>query len=144
MEPISEELIRGQIKKAEEKLAASKSLRDDGFLDDAISRAYYVMFHGASAALLAEGITVESHSALKDMFGLHLVLSGKVDKKYGRWLNMLKDERENGDYDIFTSFDKEDADSAIKKAEEFFTAMKQFLSERHGLLFLSGPEPSND
>ncbi|MBI5406446.1 MAG: HEPN domain-containing protein [Nitrospirae bacterium] len=51
--------MKGQIKKAEEKLAAAKSLREDGFQDDAISRAYYVMFHAGSAALL---FTVESHS----------------------------------------------------------------------------------
>lgn len=135
MEQAQEELFRGQIKKAEEKLAASKSLRDDGFLDDAISRAYYSMFHAASAVLLSEGITVETHSALKDMFGLHLILSEKIDKKYGRWLNRLKDERENGDYDIFTDFDKEDIDSAIEKAEEFLNEMKRFLSEKFGLLF---------
>ena len=62
MDQVRAELIKGQIKKAEEKLAAAKSLREDGFQDDAISRAYYVMFHAGSAALLSEGITVESHS----------------------------------------------------------------------------------
>jgi len=129
LDQVRSELIKGQIKKAEEKLSAAKSLRGDGFQDDAISRAYYVMFHAGSAALLSEGITVESHSALKDMFGLHLVLKGKIDKKYGRWLNKLKDERENGDYDIYTDFDKEDSDSAIVQAEEFLAAIKRFLSE---------------
>jgi len=129
LDQVRAELIKGQIKKAEEKLSAAKSLRKDGFQGDAISRAYYAMFHAGSAALLSEGITVESHSALKDMFGLHLVLKGKIDKKYGRWLNKLKDERENGDYDIYTDFDKEDADSAIVQAEEFLAAIKLFLSE---------------
>ena len=62
MDQVRSELIKGQIKKAEEKLSAAKSLRGDGFQDDAISRAYYVMFHAGSAALLSEGITVESHS----------------------------------------------------------------------------------
>ena len=135
MEQATTELIKGQIKKAEEKLAAAKSLREDGFRDDSISRAYYVMFHAGSAALLSEGISVESHSALKDMFGLHLVLKGKIDKKYGRWLNKLKDERENGDYDIYTDFDKEDTDSAIIQAEEFIAAVKRFLSENKDISF---------
>ena len=80
-------------------MSAAKSLRADGFQDYAISRAYYVMFHAGSAALLSEDISVESHSALKDMFGLHLVLKGKIDKKYGRWLNKLKDERETVSFD---------------------------------------------
>ena len=135
MEQVTTELIKGQIKKAEEKLAAAKSLREDGFQDDSISRAYCAMFHAGSAALLSEGITVESHSALKDMFGLHLVLKGKIEKKYGRWLNRLKDERENGDYDIYTDFNREDSDSAIVQAEEFVAAIKRFLSENKGILF---------
>lgn len=117
MDQIKTELIIGQIKKAEEKMSAAKSLHKDGFRDDSISRAYYVMFHAGSAALLSEDISVESHSALKDMFGLHLIMQGKIEKKYGRWLNKLKDERENGDYDIYTDFDKEDAESAIVQAD---------------------------
>ncbi len=135
MDQTTAELIKGQIKKAEEKLAAAKSLHDDGFEDDSISRAYYVMFHAGSAALLSEGIAVESHSALKDMFGLHLIMKGKIEKKYGRWLNKLKDERENGDYDIYTDFEKEDADSAIMQAEEFLAAVKRFLTENKSIIF---------
>jgi len=123
------------MRKSEEKLNAAKTLFREGFVDDAISRAYYSMFHAASAVLFAEGITVESHSALKTMFGLHFVKTGKIDKKYGRWLNKLKDERENGDYDIFTSFEREDAKEDINEAEEFLSEMKRFLIQNHGIKF---------
>jgi hypothetical protein len=129
------DLIRTQMRKSEEKLNAAKTLFREGFVDDAISRAYYSMFHAASAVLFAEGITVESHSALKTMFGLHFVKTGKIDKKYGRWLNKLKDERENGDYDIFTSFEREDAKEDINEAEEFLSEMKRFLIQNHGINF---------
>ena len=123
------------MRKSEEKLNAAKTLFREGFVDDAISRAYYSMFHAASAVLFAEGITVESHSALKTMFGLHFVKTGKIDKKYGRWLNKLKDERENGDYDIFTSFEREDAKKDINEVEEFLSEMKRFLIQNHGIKF---------
>ena len=123
------------MRKSEEKLNAAKTLFREGFVDDAISRAYYSMFHAASAVLFAEGITVESHSALKTMFGLHFVKTGKIDKKYGRWLNKLKDERENGDYDIFTSFEREDAKEDINEVEEFLSEMKRFLIQNHGIKF---------
>jgi uncharacterized protein (UPF0332 family) len=86
MEPKTSDLIIVQIEKGKEKLGAAKALLREGFIDDAISRAYYCMFHAASAVLLAEGITVDSHSALKTMFGLHFIKTGKIDKKYGRWL----------------------------------------------------------
>lgn len=131
------EMVTAQIEKAEKKLGAAKSLMNDGFVDDAISRAYYSMFHAASAVLLAEGVTVETHTALKTMFGLRLVKSGKLAKKYGQWLNKLKDERENSDYDIYTAFEKEDGERAIQEAEEFLVEMKKFLQENFGLLLLN-------
>jgi hypothetical protein len=135
MEPKNSDLIIVQIEKGKEKLGAAKALLREGFIDDAISRAYYCMFHAASAVLLAEGITVDSHSALKTMFGLRLIKTEKIDQKYGRWLNRLKDERENGDYDIFTSFDREDAENSITEAEEFIQEMKRYLIENYGLKF---------
>lgn len=67
------------------------------------------------------------------MFGLRLIKSGKIDKKYGRWLNEIKDERENGDYDIFTNFEKEDAEEDSKKAGEFVNAMKLYLQNKHSI-----------
>lgn len=129
MEQSKEELIKGQIAKSEEKLAAARSLLEDEYYDDAISRAYYAVFHAASAALLSEDITVESHSALKTMFGLHFINQGKIDKKYGRYLNVLKDIRENGDYDVFTGFEKEDAEKAVKEAGEFVAEIKKYLRD---------------
>lgn len=125
------EMLKTQIDKAREKLEAAETLLKENFIDDAISRAYYAIFHAASAVLLAEGITVETHSALKTMFGLHFVKSGKIDKKYAKYLDKLKDERENGDYDIFTTFEKNDAEEATKEAEEFVEAMKEFLTKNY-------------
>jgi uncharacterized protein (UPF0332 family) len=131
VEPKIKELIIAQINKSKEKVEAAKTLLKDGFVDDAISRAYYSMFHAASAVLLSEGITVDSHSALKNMFGLRFTKTGKIDKKFGRWLNRLKDERENGDYDIFTSFDDEDAKVDIEEAERFLEEMKRYLTQNY-------------
>jgi uncharacterized protein (UPF0332 family) len=135
MEPSVREMILGQTTKAEEKLRAAQVLMKGGFLDDAISRAYYAIFHAAGAVLLSEGISVESHSALKDMFGLHFVKTGKIDRKYGRILSKLKDERETGDYDIYTSFEQDDAGNAVKEAGEFLAAMKSYLAVVHHLEF---------
>ena len=135
MDPKIQDLITTQIEKSREKLDAAKTLLREGFIDDAISRAYYSMFHAASAVLLSEGITVESHSALKTMFGLHLIKTGKIEKKYGQWLNKLKDERENGDYDIFTSFELEDAKNGVNEAEEFLNEMRKYLIQKHGIKF---------
>lgn len=127
------EMIKSQIEKSKEKLNAAKTLCREGFADDAISRAYYSMFHAVSAVLLSKDITVDSHSALKTMFGLYFIKTGEIDKKYGRWLNRLKDDRENGDYDIFTGFEAEDAKAAVKDAENFLNEMKRLLKDNFNI-----------
>ena len=135
MEQNLRELIPGQIAKADEKLNAAKALLRGGFLDDAISRAYYAIFHAASAVLLSEGMNAESHSALKDLFGLHFIKTGKIERKFGRILNRLKDDRETGDYDIYAAFDKADAENSITMAEEFLVTMRRYLTDAHGFRF---------
>ena len=135
MESTIEELIRQQITKSTEKLEAAKLLLRENFIDDTISRAYYSIFHAASAVLLSKGITTGSHSGLKAMFGLHLIETGELPKEFGRFLNRLKDERENGDYDIFTRFEEEDAKEAVEEAEKFLTEMKKYLKKTQGIKF---------
>ena len=130
-----QEMIKSQMEKSAQKLGAAKSLQQAGYVDDAISRAYYSMFHAASAALLSEDITVESHAALKTMFGLHFIKTGKIARKYGRWLNKVKDARENGDYDIFTGFEESDARESVEQAESFLEELKRFLKASHSDLF---------
>lgn len=122
-------MIISQMQKAADKLSAAKILLGGSFWDDAISRAYYCIYHSASAVLLAEGITAKTHDALKMMFGLHMVKTEKIDRKYGRLLSNLKDERESGDYDLFSDFQREDAESAVEQAEEFLREMKRYLRE---------------
>jgi len=124
----TEELIRGYLAKAEEKLVSVKNLIADGSYDDAVSRAYYAAFHAASALLLSEGLTADTHSGLVNLFGLHFVKSGKFDKKFGKYLSTLKENRENGDYEVFSAIDKETADSASVEAEAFVKEMKRYLS----------------
>ena len=133
MERPAEELIKGQISKAEEKLRAARSLLSSGFIDDAISRAYYAIFHAAGAVLLAEGIAVEGHSALLAMFGLYLVKPGKIGRRFARILGRLKDEREGGDYDVFSASEREDAEQAVEDAGTFLEEMKRYLGESHGI-----------
>jgi len=69
------------------------------------------------------------------MFGLRFIKTGKIEKKYGRWLSRLKDERENGDYDIFTSFEYEDAKANIEEADTFLREMKRYLTQNHRIDF---------
>jgi hypothetical protein len=120
-------LIRGYMEKALRKLAVARELLSNQHFDDAVSRAYYAAFHAAQAALLTEGQQAESHKGVTTLFGLLLVKSGKVDRRCGRILASLKDNRESGDYEALSFIDAETAARAVEEADYFCSAVRQFL-----------------
>lgn len=71
------EEVQAELLRADKSLAAARSLLKDDFLEDALSRAYYSILHAARAVLLAEGVSVSSHRAVRRLFGSHLIKPGK-------------------------------------------------------------------
>ena len=58
------------------RLAAARSLIQNDFHDDAVSRAYYAMYYAAKAALLTLGIDLKRHSSTVALFTEHFVRTG--------------------------------------------------------------------
>ena len=63
------------------------------------------------------------------MFGLLLVRTGKLEKKWGKFLSNLKDDRESGDYDALSFIDEPTARLAVHEAEEFVTTAERYVAE---------------
>lgn len=127
MERTTKELIKGYLEKAERKLeVAEKLLRSEDY-EDAVSRAYYAVFHAAQALLLTEGERAETHKGVVTLFGLLFVKTGKFKKDLGKYLADLKDKRESGDYEAFSYIDRETAEIAIEEAKEFIRESKTYL-----------------
>jgi len=59
-----------------------------------------------------------------------------LDKKFGRYLANLKDNRENGDYEIFSTIDEEVAQKAVKEAGEFVAEINEFITQEIGEIWL--------
>lgn len=133
MHKINKELLKGYLDVSKDKLDSAEILFKHEKYDDAISRAYYAVFHCAQALLLSIGVKAESHSGVRQLFGFHFIKEGRLDKKFGRYLKSLKDERENGDYGIFTLIERKDAQKAIREAKEFIITTERYLKEK-GLL----------
>ncbi|MBI5213380.1 MAG: HEPN domain-containing protein [Nitrospirae bacterium] len=127
MEAATKALIDGYLQKAEKKLEVAGKLFNSGDYDDAVSRAYYAAFHTAQALLLSEGETAESHKGVVTLFGLLFVKTGKFSKNLGKYLANLKDDRESGDYEIFSYIDHETAETAVNEAREFLRQGRLYL-----------------
>lgn len=122
-------LLKGYIEKAQDKLRAAETLLKNKEYDDAVSRAYYCGFHAAQAILLTEGLSADTHQGVVNLFGLHFVKTGRFGKRFGRILANLKDDRENGDYEVYSAIDREVAEEAIQEAREFLKGAQQYLAK---------------
>lgn len=129
MKSVVKELIKGYIQKAEGKLGVARRLFASGDYEDAVSRAYYAVYHATQALLLTEGQRAETHRGVITLFGLLFVKTGKFNKNLGKFLANLKDDRESGDYEVFSYIEKETAETALKEAEEFLKESKIYLKK---------------
>ena len=129
MKAADKALVDGYIQKAEKKLEVAERLFKSGDYEDSVSRAYYAVFHAAQALLLTEGEHAESHKGVVTLFGLLFVKTGKFGKNIGKYLANLKDDRESGDYEVFSYIDKETAETALSEAKEFLKEAKLYLKK---------------
>jgi uncharacterized protein len=128
LDRVTHELIQSYLAKARDKIRVARELRDRGDWDDGVSRAYYAAFHAAQAALLTEGQRADTHRGVVVLFGLLLVKPGRLDRRWGKFLANLKDDRETGDYDPLSYIDEATARRAVAEAEEFVEAIDRYIA----------------
>ena len=128
MDKSTQELIRGYLAKAEEKLGVVDRLLAQNDFEDAVSRAYYAAYYAAQALLLSEGLEARSHGGLVALVGLHFVKTGKLDKKFGRYLSNLMEDRQQSDYNLFSGLEKQDAEQSLEEARAFVAETRLQLS----------------
>lgn len=131
-EPSRPEEVPAELLRAEKSLDAARSLLKDNFLEDALSRAYYAILHAARAVLLAEGVSVSSHRAVRRLFGRHLIKPGKLAVRLAKILAEEQDDRFLADYDAWFHAERERAEKRVSEAAEFLAAIKVFLTSQGG------------
>jgi uncharacterized protein len=119
--------VRSELEIARQALRAATNLAVDGLLRDAVSRAYFAMFHAATAMPLAEGKSFESHGETIGAFGRFFAKSRRVDRKFHRDLIDAEDFREIADYSRDTTISSEKASKTIEAAIEFLVMAEKFL-----------------
>ena len=123
------ELIQVWLSLAEEKLEVARELLDLSRFDDAVSKAYYVMFYSAKAALLAVDVDLRRHSGVVSQFGQSFVKGGYADRRYSRILARAMQAREASDYDPRTRASRQDAQQAVADAEAFLEKAREILGK---------------
>jgi uncharacterized protein (UPF0332 family) len=129
------------MRKAESSLGAARLLFVNGYTDEACSRAYYAMFDAARAALILANAPVEAeiartHRGLMSAFSQHIVKSGLVPQRIGRFLGQAQHVRLIADYNG-DPVEAKAAAQMIAWAEDFIEAVR-------GALPLERENPGSD
>lgn len=124
------EEVQAELLRAKKSFDAARSLLANDFLEDAISRAYYSILHAARAVLLAEGVSVSSHRAVRRLFGRHLIKPGKLAIRLAKILAEEQDDRFLADYDAWFHVEHERAEKRVSEAGEFLAVITTFLKSQ--------------
>ena len=116
---------RRHLESAEIFLKESEHLFSGGFYNGTVGRAYYAMFHAATAALLAQDIERTSHHAIISAFGELITKPGHLDNKFHKYIIEAFILRNDCDY--LAPFEAEESQALVtlRRAKEFVDACKK-------------------
>lgn len=111
------ELVKYRISKAKKTLKEIDVLVANELWNTAINRLYYACYYAVSGILLKNGIKVQTHAGVRQMFGLHFIKTGLIERELGKYYSDIFDKRQTGDYDDFVEYTKEDVVDLIPQAK---------------------------
>ena len=123
-----EEAIRYWWSKAEESLASARRELEAGSNSFAINRLYYAAFYAVSAALLARGHSFSKHSGVRAAFHRQFVKTAMLDPEWGRLYDQLYEDRQEGDYVVLSSFERDYVESRIDGCARFLAVLRPLVA----------------
>jgi uncharacterized protein (UPF0332 family) len=121
------DLIAYRISRAKDTLKEVDLHVENELLSTAVNRLYYACYYAVIALLVSKEINVQTHADVRQMFGLHFVKPGLIDRELGKFYSDIFDKRQTGDYDDFVNFTKEEVVSMIAPAQELIGSIERLL-----------------
>ena len=121
---------KAHMEKAVKRLRVAEKLVRDGEYEDAVSRAYYAMYHAAKAVLANINVFPKTHEGVVTEFGRKLVLTGTFPRELGKTLADAKSARETYEYSVTATIEKSEAATIFANAQAFVTAIDKFLRDK--------------
>jgi uncharacterized protein (UPF0332 family) len=115
------------IAEAKQCIKAAEKLLSVGFFGYSASRAYYAMFHIASALLLDRGFTFSKHTGVVSAFGREFVKTEVVPKEFQKRLTQAYEIRSAADYRSGPKINEVRAFETIEWARQFVAKGEEIL-----------------
>ena len=126
---MNQALAIAEWRRAQNSLRAASLCVGNRCYADAVSRAYYAVFHAAKAALaFHDGTSPGSHGGVRQQFGLRLVRSGLLEGIWGSEIGQIYDLRLRADYNVVAEFSAIYVREVYQRAARFLERILRYLS----------------
>ena len=122
--------IKAEVERAAQAEGAAKTLFDNGFISDAVSRLYYFLLLHIRALLLIKGLEPKSHEGVLRLFALHFIKEGIFETTDSHIFSKLMKFREEADYNPAYTFTREDFIEFKKEAGALAEKTKNYLQTK--------------
>jgi hypothetical protein len=113
--------------KAFKLLDESIVLLENNFLETAVNRTYYAMYHLLNAFALKKDFIFSKHGQLIGWFNREYINTGMIDRSFGKILTRAFDKRMDTDYEDFVVLDKEEVEEFINEARSFLQEVSKLI-----------------
>jgi uncharacterized protein (UPF0332 family) len=121
------EMVRYWWSKALDSLASARREFEAGSYSFAMNRLYYAGFYGVCAVLLGRHQSFGKHSGVRAAFHRQFIKTGVLDTQWGRLYDQLFEDRQEGDYIVFVSFEPEYVKFQLEQCAEFLDKLQALL-----------------
>ena len=122
-------LITLQIDKAVRFLQEADEMLKQNRWDLAANRYYYACYHMVHALFITKGISTKTHDGTLSELGKHFILTGKLDKKFGRFFARMIQLRIKADYNSIAEVSEEEVKELAPLSHDFVEAVRGLISE---------------
>ena len=123
------EIVAYRILKAKETLQEVDLHINNKLWNTAVNRLYYACYYAVIALLIDNEINAQTHTGVRQMFGLHFIKTGRISKELGKFYSDIFDKRQTGDYDDFIDHSEEDVKSLINPARQLISKIEKILEK---------------
>ena len=122
-------IAKAHLEKALERLKVAEKLFRDGNYEDAVSRAYYAMYHAARAALSIVNVFPKTHEGVVTEFGRNFVVTEVFPRELGKDLADAKAARETYEYSVTATAGKSEAEAILVNTRKFVDTIRKHLEK---------------
>ncbi len=133
----SHELVDYRLARAKETLEDARILADQQRWNSTINRLYYAAYYAVTALLLHSNLHPSTHVGAKSSFNQYFIITGILDRSFGKMYSQLFTWRQKGDYDDLFDFDEE-------KVIPYFDPVSAIISAIEAIIIASSSGSANE